>query len=431
MTIICATDFSPSSEAALVVTSIVASKSPDEEVEIVHAMEYPNQTAPQADLDRARREAATKLGEAVTRFRALAGREARSLLLYGSPVEAIPELAAVRKPSLVVVGSVGRGERPLLRVGGTAERIAQRLTAPLLVVRNAEPFEAWRRNERPMRVLLGVDNESSWCSALRWVNRLRTAGPCALTIAQIYYPHDERERYGLPRAKGLAERDAEIEELLIRDMKSRIVIRGEGPVEFRPVLGIGRLGDHLVDLAHSESTDLIALGTHQRAGLLRFASVTNVTLHYARSAVLVVPQADEVSDARPPRRILVGTDLSHKSGKAIAEAYALVEGRPGAEVVLLYVEDSVVAQSLSAPPEELLRQLIPQGRGEQSRVLVARHVDPAKGICSEAERIGADVICVGSHGRTGASRMVLGSVAEQVVRNSRRPVLVVRSDAEV
>ncbi len=53
--------------------------------------------------------------------------------------------------------------------------------------------------------------------------------------------------------------------------------------------------------------------------------------------------------------------------------------------------------------------------------------DPADVICRTAERLGSDVIVVGSHGRTGFSRMFFGSVSEHVVRHAPCPVLVVRS----
>jgi nucleotide-binding universal stress UspA family protein len=52
--------------------------------------------------------------------------------------------------------------------------------------------------------------------------------------------------------------------------------------------------------------------------------------------------------------------------------------------------------------------------------------DPGQLACDRAEELGAGLIVVGSHGRTGLSRMLLGSVAERVVRLSHCPVLVVK-----
>jgi nucleotide-binding universal stress UspA family protein len=47
-------------------------------------------------------------------------------------------------------------------------------------------------------------------------------------------------------------------------------------------------------------------------------------------------------------------------------------------------------------------------------------------ICQAAERFDADVICMASHGRSGISKAILGSVAQDVMARSTRPVLVVR-----
>ena len=80
-----------------------------------------------------------------------------------------------------------------------------------------------------------------------------------------------------------------------------------------------------------------------------------------------------------------------------------------------------------------LRALLPEGaeaRGVATNVDVVTHRDPADGILLAAERAGADVICLGSHGGTGRFDTLLGSVAQQVVAKSHRPVLVVPSPRE-
>jgi len=56
--------------------------------------------------------------------------------------------------------------------------------------------------------------------------------------------------------------------------------------------------------------------------------------------------------------------------------------------------------------------------------------DAALTICQVAERLDADVIVVGSHGRTGLARLFLGSVSEHVVRHAHCPVLVIREPDE-
>ncbi len=425
MTIVCATDFSKSCEAALSAAAAIAART-QEELVLAHALDFLDESLGELDLDRARTQAERALAEAADRLAQRAGRPVRSVLLYGPAAEALPEFAELRGVSLVIVASEGHGAKPFRRLGGTSERLARDLPRPLLVVRDPAPFEAWARGERPLKVLLGVDRTSDWESSLRWVNRLRGAGPCDLTIARVYDAHEERARLGLPRAHALTERDAALEAQVESDLASRVVVQGQGSIRYKAVLGVGRLGDHLVELAGAEGIELIALGSHRQAGLARFASVASVSLHYAHASVLLVPPSLGAPEVRPPSRVLVATDLSPLSNAAVGHAFALVEGRPDAEVVLLYV-DQHLGETPTVHPEDGLRQLVPEGRAAMTRLVVVKDADPAKAICTEAERAGADVICMGSHGRSGIVRAVLGSVAERVVRESLRPVLLVRS----
>src|SRR5262249_25479068 len=70
-----------------------------------------------------------------------------------------------------------------------------------------------------------------------------------------------------------------------------------------------------------------------------------------------------------------------------------------------------------------LRALLPQDSAELA-VRISR--SPGRAIVKHAESIGADVIVVGTHGRGAVSRLLMGSVAEYVVRHAPCPVLVVR-----
>ncbi len=76
--------------------------------------------------------------------------------------------------------------------------------------------------------------------------------------------------------------------------------------------------------------------------------------------------------------------------------------------------------------EEQLKTLAASMKGLAAEVQVLAGDDTAEAITKYAPEVGADVIAVGTHGRTGLSRALMGSVAEQVVRRSDRPVLVVR-----
>ncbi len=62
-----------------------------------------------------------------------------------------------------------------------------------------------------------------------------------------------------------------------------------------------------------------------------------------------------------------------------------------------------------------------------SHRLIVRRGDPASVIVTVAEELNVDLIVMPTHGRTGMERVILGSVAERVVREAKRPVLTIRS----
>lgn len=122
---------------------------------------------------------------------------------------------------------------------------------------------------------------------------------------------------------------------------------------------------------------------------------------------------------RSARTILLATDFSETSqaaaGVALAYARAL-----GASVHVLHVaerDEQATTALLIAETERF---------GPGVRVTTAiRFGDPAPAIVEYAQSQGIDLIVVGTHGRTGVSRVLLGSVAERVVRSSPCPVLTV------
>ena len=168
---------------------------------------------------------------------------------------------------------------------------------------------------------------------------------------------------------------------------------------------------------------------------------------YVPIAVVPVPAPAETTGragAIPAyRAVLAATDLSPVGNAAVAHAYSLLRGAGGV-VELCYVHEHALpspSYAYALPEQALsdvdrarlvkeLRALTPHdaaARGISTHVTVVDGGKPAESIVQAAERLGVDAITLASHGRGGVARVVLGSVAEEVVRRARRPVLVVRS----
>jgi nucleotide-binding universal stress UspA family protein len=143
---------------------------------------------------------------------------------------------------------------------------------------------------------------------------------------------------------------------------------------------------------------------------------------------------------QPFRKILVAVDFSPTSEQAVAVAGDLAR-RYGASVTLVTVyepiayalpdggvlfarpEIDVLFEELEKQLEGLRPQSVAADVGVELRVLQGV---AASEICAAAEAGGFDLIVMGTHGRTGVSRFLLGSVAERVVRTAPCAVLTVR-----
>jgi len=132
----------------------------------------------------------------------------------------------------------------------------------------------------------------------------------------------------------------------------------------------------------------------------------------------------------PPKKILVAYDLSDVSRLAWKHAAALAAAC-GAALECVYVEpwqagvDLMPPPPLAPPAARQLRGMIREKVGPGHRIAIL-HGEPAQRILELARRHRVDLIVVGTHGRKGFRRAMLGSTAEAVIRRSPVPVLAAR-----
>ncbi len=141
------------------------------------------------------------------------------------------------------------------------------------------------------------------------------------------------------------------------------------------------------------------------------------------------------------KKILCPTDFSETSEKALEYAIFLATAH-SAELVLLHVVDHLqgfdhyeilaltpmeIAQKMEKRANENLDDLVNRAQGTVAVHKAVRNGKTSVEICEAAREEQADVIVIGSHGRTGLSHVLIGSVAETVVRHADCPVLVVRA----
>jgi nucleotide-binding universal stress UspA family protein len=152
------------------------------------------------------------------------------------------------------------------------------------------------------------------------------------------------------------------------------------------------------------------------------------------------PLAISDSEERMYRRILVAVDGSYTSNLALQEAFKLAK-ETKAKLHLVHVIDVTPGVEGGFNPETLRRMVREEGNDLLNKVAdlagqAGVDADTAmleeirrkfsKAIANEARRWDADLIVMGTHGRMGIARLVLGSVAEGVVHIAPVPVLLIR-----
>ncbi|OFZ67534.1 MAG: universal stress protein [Betaproteobacteria bacterium RBG_16_56_24] len=145
------------------------------------------------------------------------------------------------------------------------------------------------------------------------------------------------------------------------------------------------------------------------------------------------------------QRILVPIDGSATSGRALQEAIKLAAGKAQLRLVYVieetypldaesvaFIDYAALQEALRKTGERALAQAAKKVRKSgvtaETALLEAKGERAAKVIDGDAMKWQADLIVIGTHGRSGLSRLLLGSVAEGVARGASAPVLLVRTE---
>ncbi|MBX3185849.1 MAG: universal stress protein [Labilithrix sp.] len=146
----------------------------------------------------------------------------------------------------------------------------------------------------------------------------------------------------------------------------------------------------------------------------------------------------------PIEKILVPTDLGDPGESALAYAVGLADSL-GAELILLHafelpitgfpdgvlVATADLASRIVNASQKALGDAVEKYKGGKVKITpVLKQGDPREVILAVANDMGADLIVMGTHGRRGIARALIGSTTESVVRTAPLPVLTVHADVK-
>jgi nucleotide-binding universal stress UspA family protein len=295
-----------------------------------------------------------------------------------------------------------------------------------------------------MKVLAAVDFGDSSLEALRQARALAHHLGASLAachvLPAVYDPTAAFPGRDLTMPIDSSSDDASARKALVEHARSQLGLElTEVFIEHGPAYA------GVVRCAERFRADFVVIGSHDRSGLARafLGSVAERVVRQAHCSVLVA------RSFAGSGVVLAATDLSEPSLAAIREAAAAAK-RSAARLVAVSVLDQPSAASSpffglmgalpAVPPVELQQEMRDATRSTLERVLEqagavgeARVLEgsAASEIAACAEALGADLVVVGTRGRTGLARLALGSVAETVIRNVSCSALAVRLGGEV
>lgn len=261
-------------------------------------------------------------------------------------------------------------------------------------------------------VLIALDGSALSERSIPWVRVL--AGDAKVHLVRAIEPAYTGDLHLAGVLRELEERAGEYLEGVASgfDPRGKIVVRQ------------GSAAPVILDVAEEVSADLIALTTRGGSSLYRrvFGGTTEKLIHASEVPLLVVPPVEGQSVPTRIERLLVPLDGSEVS-EMILPIARQVASEQKSDIIVVHVE----VPGLGRMPESRLREVVSslQLAGLKAETAVGQG-DPRSEILRLVRETGANIVVMASHGYGAFQRMLLGSTASNVIRESPVPVLALR-----
>jgi len=277
---------------------------------------------------------------------------------------------------------------------------------------------------------------------------------CALDFAQVLARKDADPAIHVVHAFALpmvplptgdvilaADFDRRARDEIQRSLREVVAAHRDPSVPIEAIVLDGPAGSAVIEHAGRLGCTRIVVGATGRGVLPRLllGSAAERIVRTSPIDVVVVPVAKEGARRAVIRHIVCATDFSGPSEVAILRAIELARAHD-ATLELVHVWDAApyvdhiagLGESIERDLARVLEETLVRHRAPTLRLSSAiRRGRAAEAVVALANERGADLLVVGTTGKTGVDHLLLGSVAERIVRTSPVPVLVARARATI
>lgn len=281
---------------------------------------------------------------------------------------------------------------------------------------------------RYKNALIAFDGSDSSKNALKQILKVAKKEDIRITAVTVLRTYDSELSTSRHRSANDARGSAE------NPLSNSIKIVVEEGDEVQTMLSEGIVHEAIINSAECRNCDLIVMG---RRGLNRLerafmGSVTAQVIRYSPIDVLVMPKNTSLGW----KHVLLATDGSEYSNIAMERSLEIAVSHDAklSTVSVADISDKFYNEmpgSLERMNDHVHENVeAVRAKAESMDIPFASYIregEPHKEIVRLARELKVDVICMGSHGRTGIERILMGSVAENVLQKTPCPVLIVKS----
>ena len=269
------------------------------------------------------------------------------------------------------------------------------------------------------RIMVGLDGKSSDTFILQHISKIKES----FDLQKIYFVHIT-ESLALPDDSELryAQHLAPLDESIKKVLKSEIdsILKPEEGLSYEVIVKEGNPAEQLVKLIKVKQIDLLVLGRKPKPGITYFS---RLLANQAPCSVIFVPKTLSAEY----RKILVPLDFNSVSKQALADAFAYKDDHSKTEIIPVHFSGvptgytktgktySEYTAQLRKKVKKRFRQLMPSSQVKDVTLILDKKENVAKKIFNYSLRKGADMIMIGSKGRTKIASFLMNSVAAKLV----------------